>query len=268
MAVVRVRDYPDFLSSVYNYIVEDFELEPRDFEMATNIAHDVDDVIENGDGLRYEPGVGVRRVHCYGGKRALHVHGEEEGARFCSEPEIAALLYVNRSVYGKGKSRLIGTLKLWLPTVTVDDVTVTFFGREVESDLYPSYSVHFLRRRQRFDRLTYTYRPASLGPATDDNMSSVNIVAGSGVGDDDDDDESEYCVTEGDRRIMVRRRRRSRSKSPRRGVNGRTKSPSGRRGGRRASRSRSRSRSRSPGPRKRSASRPRSRSRSRSAAKK
>lgn len=266
--IVRVKEYPEFLTSIYNYIIEEYELRPRDFEMMTNIKNEVDDIIETdgGKGLKYVEGVGVVRFKCYDyrhNRRALHTHKTIESNRhllFCSEPEITALVYVNRSVYGRSKYRLIATMKCWLPTVTMNDVEVVFGGdNEVHSDLYPSYSIHFLRQNQtRFANLTYVYHTH---PETerDDGIIDSNIV------DDDDDDISErnivddyYTVTDKNKAIMVRRRSRSRSRSTSRG-----RSPS-------TTRRRSRSRSATVGVstkrrrRSRSSSRRRSRSRSRS----
>lgn len=271
--IVRVKEYPEFLTSIYNYIIEEYELRPRDFEMMTNIKNEVDDIIETdgGKGLKYVEGVGVVRFKCYDyrhNRRALHTHKTIESNRhllFCSEPEIAALVYVNRSVYGRSKYRLIATMKCWLPTVTMNDVEVVFGGdNEVHSDLYPSYSIHFLRQNQtRFANLTYVYHTH---PETerDDGIIDSNIV------DDDDDGISDsnivtvtdtyYTVTDKNKAIMVRRRARSRSRSTSRG-----RSPS-------TTRRRSRSRSATVGvstkrrrrSRSRSSSRRRSRSRSRS----
>lgn len=256
--VVRVKEYPEFLSSIYNYIIEEYELGPRDFEMATNIKNEVESVIETdgGTGLKYVPGSGVVPFQCYDYKRnrrALHTHRTIESNRhllFCSEPEIAALVYINRSVYGSSKYRLIGTMKRWLPTVTMNDVEVAFDGNEVHSDLYPSYSIHFLRQNQTpFANLTYVYHASS--DDDDDDITDGNIVK----------DEDEYSLTDNNKTIMVRRRSRSKSRS---------RSPSvGRRAARsgRSTKRRRRSRSRSPaasGGAPRSNNRRRSRSRSRS----
>lgn len=256
--VVRVKEYPEFLASIYNYIIEEYEVAPRDFEMATNIKNEVESVIETdgGKGLKYVPDSGIVPFECYDYKhnrRALHTHKTIECNRhllFCSEPEIAALVYINRSVYGSSKYRLIGTMKRWLPTVTMNDVEVAFDGNEVYSDLYPSYSIHFLRQNQTaFASLTYVYHASN-----DDDITDGNIVI----------DEDEYSLTENNKTIMVRRRSRSKSRS---------RSPSvGRRAvrsGRSAKRRRSRSRSRSPAasggsPRPNNRRRSRSRSRSRS----
>lgn len=267
--VVRVKEYPEFLTSIYNYIIEEYELGPRDFEMATNIKNEVESVIETdgGKGLKYVPKTGVVPFQCYDYKRdrrALHTHRTIESGRrllFCSEPEIAALVYINRSVYGRSKCRLIDTMKRWLPTVTVNDVEVTFDGNEVHSDLYPSYSIHFLRQnRTRFADLTYVYHDSarlSSDDDDDDDITAGNIVI----------DEDEYTLSDNNKTIMVRRRSRSRSRSK-----SRSRSPSvGRRaarsgaGTKRRRRSRSRSRAASGGvPRLNSRRRSRSRSRSRS----
>lgn len=268
--VVRVKDYPDFLTSVYNYIIEEYEVEPRDFEVVTNIRNEVDDIIDRdgGTGLKYVHGDGaLLPFACYdyrNDRRALHTHTTVESNRhllFCSEPEIAALVYINRSVYGPNKERLIGTLKVWLPTVTVEDVTVRFGDtcNVVRSDLYPSYSVHFLRHRSRarFADLTYVYHPES-ERTLENGVFRINIVA-------DERGAGEYTVTDeqSGKSVMVKRRSRSRSRS-----RGRSASPVRRR----RHRSRSRSQKRRTGGRRRSsrspaattASRPNGRKRSRS----
>lgn len=263
--VVRVKEYPEFLTSIYNYIIEEYEIGPRDFEMATNIKNEVESVIETdgGKGLKYVPKMGVVPFQCYDYKRnrrALHTHRTIESNRdllFCSEPEIAALVYINRSVYGGSKYRLIGTMKRWLPTVTMNDVEVAFDDNEVHSDLYPSYSIHFLRQNQTpFANLTYVYHDTSRS-SSDDDFTDGNIVI----------DEDEYTLTGDNKTIMVRRRSRSRSRSK-----SRSRSPSvGRRAARsgRGTKRRRRSRSRSPAasggvPRPNNRQRSRSRSRSRS----
>lgn len=273
--IVRVKEYPEFLTSIYNYIIEEYELRPRDFEMMTNIKNEVDDIIETdgGKGLKYVDGVGVVRFKCYDyrhNRRALHTHKTIESNRhllFCSEPEIAALVYVNRSVYGHSKYRLIATMKCWLPTVTMNDVEVVFGGdNEVHSDLYPSYSIHFLRQNQtRFANLTYVYHTHPETEPGDDGIIDSNIVDDDGISDSNIVDDDYYTVTDKNKAIMVRRRARSRSRSTSRG-----RSPStGRRSRSRSAtvgvstkrRRRSRSRSSSVPRRRRSRSRSRSRSR-------
>lgn len=261
MMVVRVKEYPEFLASIYNYIIEEYELGPRDFEMATNIKNEVESVIETdgGKGLKYVPDSGVVPFQCYDYKRnrrALHTHKTIESNRhllFCSEPEIAALVYINRSVYGSGKYRLIATMKRWLPTVTMNDVEVTFDGNKVHSDLYPSYSIHFLRQnRTPFANFTYVYH-ASSDEYDEDDITDGNIVI----------DEDEYSVTENNKTVMVRRRSRSKSRSRSPSV-GRRSTRSGR-GTKRRRRSRSRSPAANGGaPRPNNRRRSRSRSRSRS----
>lgn len=297
---VAVSNYSEFLSSVYNYIIEYHEIVPRDFEGAFvpgigrsyGIVGDNDDdrPINNSEGrlffesdtdgfgtaLRYTLDGKLETFVCPFYRKSLHVHDDDR--TFCSEPELLALRYIMRSVFSPKKPKIIETLKDWLPTVTIDSVHVRFdlkdFDRDtdvVRSDLSPAYCLHFLQQdHSKFDTLTYYF------------ISNI-VPEGKGVVH-----ESEYEITQepqeennvvaeerslllltrrNPKRVMVRRRSRSRSRSSSRGASGgsggrRRKRSCRRRKSRSPSRSRCRSRSSSSS--RRTSSRRRSRSRSRS----
>ncbi|MGI4816791.1 MAG: hypothetical protein ACRYE7_02290 [Janthinobacterium lividum] len=91
-------------------------------------------------------------------KNATHVHSKNEmGIVFCTEPEIAAALYVNSTIYGPQKAVILNDLKTWLPTVAVDDLCIDLIPFKdsayynpignivsVNSDLHPSLCLIFL----------------------------------------------------------------------------------------------------------------------------
>lgn len=298
---VAVSNYSEFLSSVYNYIIEYHEIVPRDFEGAFvpgigcsyGIVGDSDDrSINNSEGrlffesdtdgfgtaLRYTLDGKLETFVCPFYRKSLHVHDDDR--TFCSEPELLALRYIVRSVFSPKKPKIIETLKDWLPTVTIDSVHVRFdlkdFDRDtdvVRSDLSPAYCLHFLQQEHsKFDTLTYYFIsnivPEGKGVV---HESEYEITQETQKDDDHDDEVAEerlLLLTRGNRkRVMVRRRSRSRSRSSSRcasgGSGGRRRKRSCRR---RKSRSpsRSRCRSRSSSSSRRTSSRRRSRSRSRS----
>lgn len=241
--LLKIKDYDDFVSSIYHYIIESYGIIPRDFEGAYD--RDSYDTAIQYDTLsgRLVPYL-CSQQHC-----ALHTH--ENDLIYCTEVEILAARYVYRSVFHKRKRDILLELKSWLPMATLcavnivlndDDICDSVYS--ITSDLAPAYCVNFFY-------IPYVARTKLIY-----NFIS-NIVT--------DNFESEYTVKETDRTIMVRRRSRSRSRS-------RSASPCPtkrrRSGRRRRSRSRSRSRSsscraRSP-PVRRTGKRRRSRSRSRS----
>jgi len=82
-----------------------------------------------------------------------HTHSSsDQFVMFCSEPEIAAALYINVVTSGRERYRLLSTLKTWLAEVSVDSVAFVLhnsLGRECEqamivTELQPTFALHFL----------------------------------------------------------------------------------------------------------------------------
>lgn len=277
---IYVNDYSEFLNSIYNYIIETYGLIPRTFEGIKTIngnAFDNDASSASSSGgtltpIEYTSLGEFNDYDCVYKNKNLHVHDTD--TIFCTEPEIIAARYVNRSIFGKDKHKILKTLKLWLPTVTEYNVGVDFVAKHLKadtnnviySDLYPSYANHFLRQNKtNYSTLKYYF------------ISNIDLEKG-------EYSDNHYNVEENEKIIMVRARsrsrsssrgrspsksrRKSRSPSPKRGKNNNNKQRGGGRGRRRRRRSKS-NKSRSPSPNNRASSptqqnnRKRSRSRSR-----
>lgn len=177
--VPRVADYESFIDSVFNYIIEYHGIKPRTFELADSLKHSVHQVMDGGVGdksgrcsLRYDHRtVSLNGFECTyyenGIRNATHVHSAYTpgGKVFCTEPEIAAALYINGVVYGPEKATILNGIKDWLPTATSDDWALDlipytdtdqynkpFDGGgivSVNSDLNPSLCVIFLYDQER-----------------------------------------------------------------------------------------------------------------------
>lgn len=112
--ILRVIDYNGFINAIVNYITDVFEIIPRDFElMPFNIKH---------NSLIYRN----KRLYPYNCLHALNkiVHIHNYPLVFCSEPELAALGFIQRSIFGKCFDQIVRTLKYWLPNVTHPYVSV------------------------------------------------------------------------------------------------------------------------------------------------
>lgn len=171
---VFVKDHESFFMAIYDYIVENFCIEPREFEIDSGLA--ITEALEATGSISYDPT--HRKFEFFECPErserasALHAHLSMENIiLFCSEPELLAINYINRSVFGRDRHELILSLKEWLPTVTVNYVKATFvcstpksswnvLGDEkyprstflkTTSDVYPTYAADlFLYNRVKF----------------------------------------------------------------------------------------------------------------------
>lgn len=245
--IVEIENYSLFIDSIYNYVIDTYEIIPREFELT-------DQPIVNTSIVYIENQ--IKTFQCSEFGKGLHYH--REPFVFCSIPEIIAVYYIQRSIFGPHKLRLIETLSWWLPNVTIDSVLVKFNTPIVTSHLFPAYAHHYWLNSYSHivDSFTYVYGPRNIGYSKLDTLELNN--------QDFEQSIENYTLTEfpvsnqqSQKQIMVR----SRSPSPGRGR--RSASPMGRRRKRRSSRSRSRSAS--PTSRRRTRGAPRRRrSRSRS----
>lgn len=247
---IRIDDKIEFINCIHDYIIEHYEIIPRDFETIVDCTEQ-SLIWMNGQITKFE---------C--NRTGLHIHSEidldykkfefdNEPIICCNEIDKVALQYLQSSIFSKYKSEIILSMHSWLPGATFNYVSLILnpLATTIESYLDPTYLFHFLISPTYQTSLTYRY------------YLNRNIVY------------SDYDYTNNDKTIMVRARSRSRSRSrsasPVRARGGR---PRGSRVGRRR-RYRSRSRSASPNMnngvvyrsnnRRRTRSRSRSRSRSR-----
>lgn len=239
---VRISNISEFINCIHDYIIDEYEITPRDFETK----------LVTGDKslIWYEQTNKIEPFDCYKFNGCLHVHnygrhGEEKDSAIvicCSEVDIIALKYLYGSIFGPLKSKIISSLHSWLPAATFQFVRVSLKRQcnIVDSYLEPSYVFHILESIDFVSPLQYNYYIDS------------NIVL-----------YKSYNLIENNKEIMVRRRSRSRSRS-RSMSPSRSSSRSG--GGRRRSRAGRPSnvgRPRNSSTRRRSRSRSRSRSSSR-----
>lgn len=165
--IPKIGDYGKFIDSIYNYIIESMEIEPRTFELADNLKYETHSILDDARGLcalRYSRDTStVEQCQCMCSEkitRAVHVHPDE--LTFCTEPEVAAVLYVSRTVFGTEKQQLLVSVKSWLPEVTVDFTTVCLVPKRnivcnsdritVCGDLHSTYALLFLYAP---DRVTF-----------------------------------------------------------------------------------------------------------------
>lgn len=245
--LLKIENHSKFVDAIYNYIIDTYEILPREFEI--NSTYD-----ECTTAVQYENN-GLVPYNCERFKKIVHTH--ETPLIYCTVPEIVAATYIHRSVFGPHKIRLLETLAIWLPNVTIDSVYVQFTTSHITSNLFPNYAIPFCMNNNNhlFNHLVYTYIPFNVDASKLDCISL----------DCDSITTPSYIVNENHRTIMVR----ARSPSPtKRGRRNRSKSPSGtkRKSGTKVRRSsRSPSPTKGPGTRSKSpiaSNRKRSRSRS------
>lgn len=180
-----IKNYGQFIDSIFNYVIEYYEIKPRTFDLADSLKDSVYRILENSEcncSIRYDHNtVTLNKFKClyYENdiKNATHIHSENElGIVFCTEPEIAAALYINSTIYGPQKAIILSCLKTWLPTVTVDDLCIDLIPFKdsvfykpignivsINSDIHPSLCLIFLYGRDRVNiRDTDSNRVSSL----------------------------------------------------------------------------------------------------------
>lgn len=297
--ILYIENYEAFVNYMYHHIVDNFEIEPRAFELSNSLKTEVRSILcaTNGNkSLRYDhKNITLSRYRCLCGynvdiNEALHIHDEGKvGVVLCSEPEIAAALYIDRTVFGPIKCKIFSNIKYWVLNATIDSIQLRLIRNKnpvtllrdsektdtavIHGDLYPSFCLVFLYDRRRviadesIKKLRYLYSNDSDDLFVDTRLSKNNINI--------EELSNKLClfdcysINNNCYEIMVKTRRgRSASPTSRR----RSASPSsrrGRRGNRKSSpvskrrRSRSRSRSGTRGAKNHARSRSRSASRTR-----
>lgn len=215
---VQIEKIGDFINSIHDYILETFEITPRDFETT---------LLPGEKSLLWNRKTGeIHEFDCPLFGRHLHVHDkdavDEKYVVCCSQVDIIALRYLNGSIFGNEiKTHLINTLHHWLPSATFQNVKVRLAKKSLTIHSYfePSYLFYLLPDIDKYN-LVYNYLHSNIVSYDNYNLSETNMVR------------------------SVRRRSRSRSQSQSQS----SSSGSGggrRRGTRRRSSSRGRSRSRS-----------------------
>lgn len=231
---IRITNISEFINCIHDYIIDEYEITPRDFETKL--------ITGEKSLIWYEQTNKIETFDCMKFNRGLHIHeygGDANNAVVicCNEVDIIALKYLYGSIFGPLKSTIIASLHSWLPAATFQFVRVSLKRQcnIVNSYLEPSYVFHLLEYIDFVSPLQYNYYINS------------NIVL-----------YKSYNLVENNKEIMVRTRSRSRSRS-------RSTSPS--RSSSRSGGGRKRSRAGRPskvGRPKGSSTRRRSRSRSRS----
>lgn len=205
---VKITNICEFINAIHDYILEEFEVLPRDFETKLTID-------------RYSLVYDINRecilpFECSKSSDILHVHTDQFSTKdfviCCNEVDIIALKYIDTCIFGDCRSEIISTLHNWLPAATFQNVHTTLLTTEptltINSYFEPSFLFEFvyLANDNRTNQIDYNYFYS-------------NIVG-----------YNSYIISEQQKKIMVNARRRSRSRSA---------SPSGGVSRRRRSRSRS-----------------------------
>lgn len=257
--MLKVTDQDLFINALRNYIIEVHKIVPREFELEKFSVIQCSFVFANGRLTTFPCEI-----------KDLHIHNYP--LTFCSLPERLAITYLQSTVFGNVRPKLIKTLKFWLPAATVNFVRADFNKKTVYTNLHPSYVFSFFSNpKNKFSEINYNYLEnyrnrnplladfivSNIDPKNRALITSFDLINFKAV------DEYKFTNSACNKMVRVkvtkkrtedelqrmRSRRRSRSRS---------KSPSGKR---ERSRSRSRKRSRSPTknlPRKRSRSRSKS----------
>nr|DBA13069.1 TPA: gp72-like protein [Oryctes rhinoceros nudivirus] len=216
---VSITNIQEFINSIHDFIIETFEIIPRDFETK---------LLVGNRSLVWHSDVGkIEEFICPKFKHYLHVHekhnADENLTICCNEVDIIALKYLNDSIFGTFKNKIISSLHSWLPAATYQHVRVVVRSNTTYINSYfePSYLFNLLHYIDHSRDIIYTYYHSNIVLYESYNLEGIN-----------------------NKRIMVRARSRSpgRARSPGRTRSGRARSPA-KASKRQRSRSRSRSRS-------------------------
>lgn len=118
---LRIKDISEFINCIHDYITEEYNILPRDFE--TNL------VIGQKSLIWYRNTGRIEQFDCLHFNRHLHVHDEISNSKrpnvvCCNEVDIIALKYLEGSIFGNFKSDIISSLHTWLPAATFQTVQV------------------------------------------------------------------------------------------------------------------------------------------------
>lgn len=99
----------EFLNCVYDFVLENYEIVPRDFTLASDLVH-----IRNERPLVYTEDGQIRSIDCQRND-PLHVHPDlpDGDLAFCTEPELLAFSYLDRSIFHPCKPEMIRTMQDW-----------------------------------------------------------------------------------------------------------------------------------------------------------
>lgn len=229
--IVQIVDEEQFLCSIYDYIVDDYDILPRDFPW---IREQIFADVKNRT-LQYDIVCDVlRNIVCVGKTVDDTLHGPHQSFVYCSIPEIIAARYVHKTIIHPRKPHILKTLQDWLPTVTLPWIHLIegeSCVETVKSDLFPSYVSRFLFS-QDLQRTFLRYIYYSKSQPYTDNYELHRL------------DKQVIVIVKMAPRRQKRRRSRSRSRS--RSVNKKRRASRSRSRSPHQNRQRRRSRSRSP----------------------
>ncbi|UDM55401.1 gp72-like protein [Phenacoccus solenopsis nudivirus] len=163
----KIVNYNRFVESLYYFILEQYEIYPREYESSDTLRLHVGSILSESNNekcksLQYDLNTTrLRRFACQDATkfqrvRIDHAHRRSKGGNvlaFCTEPEIAAALYVTRTTTGIERAQLLSSLKDWLPEVTIDSIAFVVYSTLSESvndkcivvsELAPTYALHYL----------------------------------------------------------------------------------------------------------------------------
>lgn len=265
---VKIENLDQFVNCIHDYIVEEYEIYPRDFETR---------LLVGDKSLVWDKRTGeICEISCPKFNGPLHVHEQhqlDESKKnlviCCNEVDVIALRYLQGSIFGERKAEIITEMHDWLPAATMHWVRVTVPNRlvRVRSYFEPSYLFRFydgIKQDNLSDlrQIDYTYiigfnivYPCVDYPDNDfyrdqtnqlyPHNRRINIMARRLNRARSSSPGTSSGTSSRRRRGRVGRRRRSRSRSPAMGGSSNAGGSSGMRRRRSRSRSRSSSRSRS-----------------------
>lgn len=140
--IIKIKNYENFILNIVDYIKETHKIKPRNL---FSIKEKYDKPLKLNDDI-------LEEYECP--FKELHVHNDK--SIFCSEPERVAIKFILHSIFGKKKEILIKTLRVWLPSVTFESVSIKFTKSHIYSNLYPTY-LYYLNTLETKYKLSYTY---------------------------------------------------------------------------------------------------------------
>lgn len=143
---LKIDDLDQFVNCIHDYIIEEFNIHPRDFETR---------LLVGATSLVWDRRTGnISDLPCSQFNGPLHVHEKYHLANSdedddllicCSEVDVIALRYLQGSIFDCQKPHIIKTMHDWLPAATMHCVRATMPNKRIRVRSYfePSYLFRF-----------------------------------------------------------------------------------------------------------------------------
>lgn len=111
---VGIRDVGEFINCLHDYVLEVYEIEPRDFSYIPK-RHKTSLVWSAAEALNQ-----LREIKCPRFDGPVHVHAAKNNLEIicCTEVDCLAVDYLHNTIFGPFKREIILSLHAWLPAAT------------------------------------------------------------------------------------------------------------------------------------------------------